>query len=66
MGDRKKARITDSITQVDTKALGDSPATAMGKLFTATARGLADSVKPPQPTAAVKAKPAPKPARARK
>lgn len=34
-------QITDSITQVNTKVLGDAPAVAMGNLFQATAQALA-------------------------
>ncbi len=33
-------QITDSITQVNTKVLGDAPAMAMGNLFQATAQAL--------------------------
>lgn len=35
--------ITDSITQVNTKVLGDAPAIAMGNLFQATAQALANA-----------------------
>jgi hypothetical protein len=35
--------ITDSITQVNTKVLGDSPAVAMGNLFVATGQALANA-----------------------
>lgn len=37
------AQITDSITQANTKVLGDAPAIAMGNLFQATAQALADA-----------------------
>ncbi|MGF1747677.1 RebB family R body protein [Vibrio cionasavignyae] len=33
--------ITDSVTQVNTKVLGDTPATAMGNLMMATSQALA-------------------------
>ncbi|EAQ64004.1 anaerobic glycerol-3-phosphate dehydrogenase subunit C [Marinomonas sp. MED121] len=33
--------ITDSVTQVNTKVLGDTPATAMGNLMLATSQALA-------------------------
>lgn len=33
-------QITDSITQVNTKVLGDAPAIAMGNLFVATGQAL--------------------------
>lgn len=36
-------QITDSVTQANTKVLGDSPAIAMGNLFQATAQALANS-----------------------
>jgi len=35
--------ITDSVTQVNTKVLGDAPAIAMGNLFQATAQALANA-----------------------
>ena len=35
--------ITDSITQVNTKVLGDAPAIAMGNLYQATAQALANA-----------------------
>ncbi|MGF1775686.1 RebB family R body protein [Vibrio nomapromontoriensis] len=35
--------ITDSVTQVNTKVLGDTPATAMGNLMMATSQALAVS-----------------------
>jgi hypothetical protein len=35
--------ITDSITQANTKVLGDSPAMAMGNLYQATAQALANT-----------------------
>lgn len=34
------SQITDSITQVNTKVLGDAPATAMGNLFQSTSQAL--------------------------
>jgi hypothetical protein len=34
------SQITDSITQVNTKVLGDAPAIAMGNLFVSTAQAL--------------------------
>ncbi len=36
-------QITDSVTQVNTKVLGDAPAVAMGNLFQATAQALANA-----------------------
>lgn len=36
-------QITDSITEVNTKVLGDAPAMAMGSLFQATAQALANA-----------------------
>jgi hypothetical protein len=36
-------QITDSITQVNTKVLGDAPAMAMGNLFQATAQALGNA-----------------------
>ena len=36
-------KITDSITQVNTKVLGDAPAMAMGNLYQATAQALANA-----------------------
>ena len=36
-------QITDSITQANTKVLGDAPAVAMGNLFQATAQALANA-----------------------
>lgn len=36
-------QITDSVTQVNTKVLGDAPAMAMGNLFQATAQALANA-----------------------
>ncbi|MBS1772047.1 MAG: RebB family R body protein [Bacteroidetes bacterium] len=35
--------ITDSVTQVNTKVLGDAPAIAMGNLYQATAQALANA-----------------------
>lgn len=37
------SQITDSVTQVNTKVLGDAPAIAMGNLFQATAQALANA-----------------------
>ncbi len=37
------SQITDSITQANTKVLGDAPAMAMGNLFQATAQALANA-----------------------
>jgi len=37
------SQITDSIAQVNTKVLGDSPAIAMGNLFIATSQALANA-----------------------
>jgi Killing trait len=37
------SQITDSITQVNTKVLGDAPTIAMGNLFQATAQALANA-----------------------
>jgi hypothetical protein len=36
-------QITDSVSQVNTKVLGDAPAMAMGNLFQATAQALANA-----------------------
>jgi len=36
-------QITDSVTQVNTKVLGDAPAIAMGNLFQATAQALGNA-----------------------
>jgi hypothetical protein len=36
-------QITDSVTQANTKVLGDGPAVAMGNLFQATAQALANA-----------------------
>lgn len=36
-------QITDSVTQVNTKVLGDAPAVAMGNLFQATAQALGNA-----------------------
>jgi len=36
-------QITDSITQANTKVLGDAPAVAMGNLFQATAQALGNA-----------------------
>jgi hypothetical protein len=36
-------QITDSVTQANTKVLGDAPAVAMGNLYQATAQALANS-----------------------
>lgn len=37
------SQITDSVSQVNTKVLGDSPAMAMGNLFMATSQALANA-----------------------
>jgi hypothetical protein len=37
------SQITDSVSQVNTKVLGDAPAIAMGNLFQATAQALANA-----------------------
>lgn len=37
------SQITDSVSQVNTKVLGDAPAIAMGNLFTATSQALANA-----------------------
>jgi hypothetical protein len=37
------SQITDSVTQANTKVLGDAPAMAMGNLFQATAQALANA-----------------------
>jgi hypothetical protein len=37
------SQITDSITQANTKVLGDAPAIAMGNLYQATAQALANA-----------------------
>lgn len=37
------SQITDSVTQVNTKVLGDAPAMAMGNLYQATAQALANA-----------------------
>lgn len=37
------SQITDSVTQVNTKVLGDAPAMAMGNFFQATAQALANA-----------------------
>ena len=36
-------QITDSVSQVNTKVLGDSPAVAMGNLFIATGQALSNA-----------------------
>jgi hypothetical protein len=36
-------QITDSVTQANTKVLGDAPAIALGNLFQATAQALANA-----------------------
>ena len=36
-------QITDSVTQVNTKVLGESPAMAMGNFFQATAQAMANA-----------------------
>ena len=37
------SQITDSVTQANTKVLGDAPAIAMGNFFQATAQALANA-----------------------
>jgi hypothetical protein len=37
------SQITDSVSQVNTKVLGDAPAIAMGNLFIATSQALANA-----------------------
>lgn len=37
------SQITDSVSEVNTKVLGDSPAMAMGNLFIATSQALANA-----------------------
>lgn len=37
------SQITDSISQVNTKVIGDSPAMAMGNLFVATGQALSNA-----------------------
>ncbi len=37
------SQITDSVSQVNTKVLGDSPAIAMGNLFVATSQALSNA-----------------------
>lgn len=37
------SQITDSITQANTKVLGDAPAMAMGNLFVATSQALSNA-----------------------
>lgn len=37
------SQITDSVTQANTKVLGDAPAIAMGNLFVATAQALSNA-----------------------
>src|SRR4051812_31595554 len=37
------SQITDSITQVNTKVLGDSPSIAMGNFFVATSQALSNA-----------------------
>ena len=37
------SQITDSVTQANTKVLGDSPAIAMGNLFVATSQALSNA-----------------------
>jgi hypothetical protein len=36
-------QVTDSVSQVNTKVLGDSPAIAMGNLFVATSQALSNA-----------------------
>lgn len=37
------SQITDSVSQVNTKVLGDAPAVAMGNLFVATSQALSNA-----------------------
>ena len=37
------SQITDSVTQVNTKVLGDAPAIAMGNLYQATSQAMANA-----------------------
>lgn len=37
------SQITDSVTQANTKVLGDAPAVAMGNLFVATSQALSNA-----------------------
>jgi Killing trait. len=37
------SQITDSVSQVNTKVLGDAPAVAMGNLFVATSQALSNT-----------------------
>ncbi|MEM9458284.1 MAG: RebB family R body protein [Myxococcota bacterium] len=37
------SQVTDSITQVNTKVLGDAPAVALGNLFVATSQALSNA-----------------------
>ncbi len=43
MADTVNQQITDSVTQANTKVLGDAPALAMGNLYQATAQALANA-----------------------
>ncbi len=43
MSNEVNGQITDSVTQVNTKVLGDTPATAMGNLMMSTSQALATS-----------------------
>lgn len=43
MAKRVNEKITDSITQVNTKVLADAPAMAMGSLYTAMGQALSNS-----------------------
>jgi hypothetical protein len=43
MADTVNSQITDSVTQANTKVLGDAPAVAMGNLYQATAQALANA-----------------------
>ena len=43
MADAVNGQITDSVTQVNTKVLGDAPAVAMGNLFQATSQALSNA-----------------------
>jgi hypothetical protein len=43
MADIVNPQITDSVTQANTKVLGDAPAVAMGNLYQATAQALSNA-----------------------
>ncbi|GLQ73430.1 glycerol-3-phosphate dehydrogenase subunit C [Vibrio penaeicida] len=40
MGDTVNAQVTDSVTQVNTKVVGETPAMAMGNLLMSTSQAL--------------------------